>query len=945
MSDFDSQPEYLITFLRELNRSRDLKSLAQVVLEHAVSLVGGAERGSFMLMNEETNSYEFIAAVGWPVEMLRQIAVPASQMLQRVVYGDRPAIIRDPYEQDREKISPEVAELLESYGPNRAILSFPIRHGGEVIAYLNLDSPDNPDAFCEQDFDLLEVVQQEIAVALQAVLGRERLAELEEFFRLLFERLADAVYIAEFDGTIVRANRAASEQSGYTLDELTGMNIMRDLACREPKLTYKRAVDLLNKGEVVRFEEVKQRKDRSLYVTDCAVTVFEYRGQKVTLSVNRDITERREAERRLERRNREQEALLTASRALSSTLELEELLHRMREQVTELISCDSFFIALLDRRRRELLLEVMVERGVSLGKYKVDAAPSNSLTAWVAHTGEPLLVGDLESEPLPAAFRQVGDPTRSWLGVPLLAKGEPIGVMSVQSLAPQAFSEDDLRLLSAFAGLAAAAISNAELHAGVASLQGKLLAVERVARKMKLAEGKDELYRQLVGATREIFGYEICGIAEPREGALKVVQGGDTGGALEAPLTLAGLGIAAAAWGGGRTEYIPDVRLDPRYVEGAPQTRSELAIPFWVGARQAGVFDVQSPLEDAIPPEDRNLLEILVSHMAVSLAGLERLETMRSLSSKLEQLHHAVDELQKCSNVEELCWTAVRTAADVLGMSECNIGLAEGEYLVPVASAGRAREMSRPLRRGEAIAGRTWETGKTVWGKIGDFPEARPTDPEFKAFVSVPMGEEGVFQAITVSDEGFAPSDVTLAEILVGHVQGELKRIRLEETLREQATRDGLTGLYNRRFLSEVLEREMARARRYAHPISVIMADIDDFKQVNDRFGHLKGDQTLREVAAILQEAVRESDYVFRYGGEEFVVLMPETADLATQVIERLKEAVGRWAQSAGLGDLQFGLTMGWAMWDPQTGEGATPDSVLHKADQVLYSFKQRKGR
>jgi len=942
----NDRSEQLVEFLRELNRTQDLETLAQVVLGHAVSLVPGAQRGSFMLLNRDTDVFEFRAAVGWDLATLRTITIPAPSVLQRIAYQDRPAIIREPYQQNRAYGLEELADALHTlFGPVRAILTLPISHEGDVLAYLNLDNLEDPDAFSGADLEVLEPVQEESTVAVLAALQRERMAELEGFFRLLFERLADAVYITEFDGTIVRANPAAAEQSGYTREELIGMNIMHDLAHKEPAATYDKVVQRLHSGELVRFEEVKRRKDGSLYVTDCAVTLFEYRGRKATLSINRDVTDRTQAERSLERRNREQEALLQASRALTSTLQLEPLLMRIQEQATSLISCDSFFVALYDKRRNKLRLELMVERGVSLGKHTVDADPEGSLTAWVVHAGEPLLIGDTESDPLPAGYHEVGEPTRSWLGVPLVVKGTPIGVMSVQSLAPHAFSEDDRRLLTAFAGLAAAAISNAELHTGLAALQEKLFNVERAARDMKLADSKEELYSQLLDAARDIFGYTACAIAETHAEDLCVVMRREAGPPLGDRLPVNGPGIIVAAWHAGEAVYVPDVSVDDRYLAGNSDTQSELAIPLWAGERLVGVVNIECPVKHGIPVEDRNLLEILVSHMAVSLSGLERLEAVQDLSAKLERLHRTVDELQRCSSEVELCEIVVRTGCEVLGMAECNVGLVQGGFLVPVAnSAGRA-QLGYPRRRGEGVAGKTWEHGRTLWGRISDFPFAVPVAPEWKAFISVPVGREGVFQAVAEREDAFTENDVALAEILAGHLREELRRVRLEEELRVQATRDALTGLYNRRFMNEVLERELARAKRYGHPISVIMADIDDFKEINDCLGHLKGDEVLCAVARLLQEGVRESDYVFRYGGEEFVILMPETADRAGEVIERLEGELGRWAETAELGDVAFGLSMGSAVWDPRCEQEASPESILHRADQVLYGFKRSRGR
>ncbi|MGQ9601423.1 MAG: CHASE4 domain-containing protein [Candidatus Bipolaricaulia bacterium] len=123
-----------------------------------------------------------------------------------------------------------------------------------------------------------------------------KLRESETRFKLLFERLADAVFITSYDGKILEANEAALRQTGYSREELLGLNIMRDLAAREPAITYDQVNELLARGETVYFEEEKRRKDGSTYWTECAVTPIEFQGRPATLSVNREITERKRLE-------------------------------------------------------------------------------------------------------------------------------------------------------------------------------------------------------------------------------------------------------------------------------------------------------------------------------------------------------------------------------------------------------------------------------------------------------------------------------------------------------------------------------------------------------------------------------------------------------------------------------------------------------------------------
>ncbi|MFQ6117940.1 MAG: GGDEF domain-containing protein, partial [Candidatus Bipolaricaulia bacterium] len=134
--------------------------------------------------------------------------------------------------------------------------------------------------------------------------------------------------------------------------------------------------------------------------------------------------------------------------------------------------------------------------------------------------------------------------------------------------------------------------------------------------------------------------------------------------------------------------------------------------------------------------------------------------------------------------------------------------------------------------------------------------------------------------------------DELVLESLAGQMAIALSNIKRKRELRELSLRDPLTGLYNRRHLGEAVARELERGRRYGHSLAFLMIDLDNFREVNNRYGHLKGDEVLCEIAELLVRNVRATDMVFRYGGDEFLILMPETDSEAQQAIERLKRAV-----------------------------------------------------
>ncbi len=157
------------------------------------------------------------------------------------------------------------------------------------------------------------------------------------------------------------------------------------------------------------------------------------------------------------------------------------------------------------------------------------------------------------------------------------------------------------------------------------------------------------------------------------------------------------------------------------------------------------------------------------------------------------------------------------------------------------------------------------------------------------------------------------------------------------------ATTDAVTGLFNRRRFTDVLKREWATAKRYGHPLSCAMLDVDHFKAVNDAHGHGAGDETLRHVAEVVRSSVREVDLCARYGGDEFAVLLPHTAlDKAVVVMERIRvkvlQARSSWAGEGASVSISVGIA------STEAPELKTPDELVEAADRALYEAK-RQGR
>ena len=160
----------------------------------------------------------------------------------------------------------------------------------------------------------------------------------------------------------------------------------------------------------------------------------------------------------------------------------------------------------------------------------------------------------------------------------------------------------------------------------------------------------------------------------------------------------------------------------------------------------------------------------------------------------------------------------------------------------------------------------------------------------------------------------------------------------LEQT-RRMANTDGLTGLYNHRYLQQRLGQELERAQRYERPLSVVMADLDHFKSYNDTFGHPRGDQVLIEVSRTLRQASRATDIVARYGGEEFTLILPETtAEEARVVAERARQCVAALNLGESPDAPRVTLSLGVASHHP----GGSKETLIEQADVALFEAKRR---
>ena len=318
--------------------------------------------------------------------------------------------------------------------------------------------------------------------------------------------------------------------------------------------------------------------------------------------------------------------------------------------------------------------------------------------------------------------------------------------------------------------------------------------------------------------------------------------------------------------------------------------------------------------------------------------------------------------LSPIQNPEKLLQMILEQSAELLTAEQGSLMLLdlETDALLLEAKKGVVLgvDQKHRINRGEGIAGKVMEHGEPI------LVENLENDPRImqknrdhyktRSFVSIPIKiDDRIIGVLNLSDkttgEVFNEEDLRLIQSFATHAAIVMERnmfFNKTEELKKLTITDSLTGLLNRRYLYERLKDELGRAQRYGHHFSLLMLDLDGFKYCNDTLGHLFGDKILKNIADTLINTVRSMDIVARYGGDEFMVILPETDEpLAIDIAERVRSAlavhVDRATGDEGPGPHVLTTSIGIACY-PKHGE--TLEALLENVDKALYRAKH-KGR
>ncbi|ABU59871.1 MULTISPECIES: GAF domain-containing protein [Roseiflexus] len=565
------------------------------------------------------------------------------------------------------------------------------------------------------------------------------------------------------------------------------------------------------------------------------------------------------------------------------------------------------------------------------------------------------------------------------IAVPLKSNGAVIGVLGVAYDTPDGVDFHSIAaLLMRFADLAAIAIDNAQLYT---KAQTEL--AERVRREAELRDTTQHLhdlytvahrqaqelrllgevratlareislpsiFRTVVESLASTFGYtQVCIYLRAHDELVLQHQVGYHFIYERIPV---GVGIISRTILSERPTLVADVSADPDFLGAIDGVVSEVCVPLRDRGKVIGALNIESRHGVVLTDDDLRLMTELAEHINVAIDRAGLYEQLWRHLQQLDALYSIMGDITGNLHLDNVLTTIVERMIALVRAKHGALALYDAQHndlLVHLSINMDYDYTGVRLALGEGAMGKAALKRHPV--VVYDYRSWRERSLQCEAestanVLAVPLlaGAE-LIGAMSAGDSDlkriFTEDDVRLLSMFAQQATIAIKNARLFAEVQHLAITDPLMGIYNRRYFFVAARREFERARRHRHPLAVILADLDDFKQINDVYGHPIGDRVLQMVSTVFRRELRSGDLLARYGGEEIIALLPETDhEGAVRGVERLRLILAQAVVATNQGDVSVTASFGVAIF-AEPFDVPNVEQLITQADQALLRAKQ----
>ncbi len=637
------------------------------------------------------------------------------------------------------------------------------------------------------------------------------------------------------------------------------------------------------------------------------------------------------------------DSLRKANLLLSDNLELKHVLESILNQVLTLVSARDSHILLYNGKTLEFGAVAYAE---NVQPDPVYLPQKNSIFYKSAISGAQILVPDIQAElTLKDTWK-----TGSLISLPLIFHNKVIGVMNVTFFEPGDLDDQLLQVLDLLSNQAAIAINNARTFEAEREQRKLAQALRHTGRVIQSSLDLEVVLDHILAQIASVVPYHSANLMLVEEGYTRIVrhQGyqeiteNSLEGFFNTPFKITKFSTLEIMTKSKTPLIIPDTQSDIHWVK----TRSTAKIQSWAGApildgdQVIGFLSLNNHNRHYYRQEHAEILSAFADQASIALKHARLFQQIQQHARELGALHEATSILVTTLKLEELLSRILEGA--VKAISATALGALflideDKKGLTKKAEYGKGPSFNEkyPLDSEDCLP-------VSVFLKNQPVKHDNPADA-MQSVIAAPLPtREGVLGVITLTGyepDKFSENDLTILTNIAATTASAIRNAQLHKEIKALAITDPLTEIFNRRGLEQWGQYEIDRAIRFNSALSVIFFDLDHFKEINDTYGHEIGDQVLQQVVSCCQEVIRKIDIFARNGGEEFVLILPETSlPIAVNVAERIRKNISNCTMMVNSHQLKITVSLGVCQLTEEIND-LIP--LINAADHLMYQAKQ----